>query len=47
MENNITPFSLVYDSFTQKITDDMYIVLNKIDTDKLMEELLIPKSKHK
>lgn len=46
MENNITPFSLVYDSFTQKITDDMYIVLNKIDTDKLMEELLISAIPH-
>jgi len=41
MADNTTPFSLVYDNFTQKITDDMYMVLDQADTDKLMEELLI------
>ena len=38
---NITPFSDVYDSFLSKITDDMYMELEKEDTYKMLEELLI------
>ena len=36
-----TPFSVVYDSFLSKITDDMYMELTKEDTYKMLEELLI------
>lgn len=35
-----TSFSLVYDSFLSKITDDMYLELSELDTFKLLEELL-------
>lgn len=38
---NITPFSLVYDSFLSKITDDMYMELTESDTYKMLQELLI------
>ena len=40
--NNITttPFSTIYDSFLDKITDDMYMELNEIDTFRLLQELL-------
>ena len=38
---NTTPFSVVYDAFLSKITDDMYMELNEKDTNKLLEELLI------
>ena len=40
-EMNYTPFSIVYDSFLSKITDDMYMELTPQDTDKILEELLI------
>ena len=36
-----TPFSIVYDSFLSKITDDMYMELTELDTYRLLEELLI------
>lgn len=36
----ITPFSLVYDSFLSKITDDMYMELTELDTYRMLEELL-------
>lgn len=36
-----TPFSMVYDSFLSKITDDMYMELNELDTFRLLNELLI------
>lgn len=36
-----TPFSLVYDSFLTKITDDMYLELNELDTYRLLQDLLI------
>ena len=36
-----TPFSIIYDSFLSKITDDMYMELTKEDTIKLEKELLL------
>ena len=36
-----TPFSLVYDKFLSKITDDMYLELTELDTYQLLEELLM------
>lgn len=36
-----TPFSLVYDSFLSKITDDMYMQLTQLQTYPLLFELLI------
>ena len=36
-----TPFSLVYDSFLSKITDDMYMQLNELDTYRMLEQLLL------
>lgn len=38
---NTTPFSLVYDSFLSKITDDMYMEFNELDTYRMLQELLI------
>ena len=35
-----TPFSMIYDSFLSKITDDMYMELNELDTYRLLQELL-------
>ena len=40
-ENNTTPFSVIYESFLSKITDDMYMELTKEDTYKMLEDLLI------
>lgn len=37
----VTPFSLVYDNFLSKITDDMYMELTELDTFRLLEELLL------
>ena len=39
--NNTTPFSIVYDNFLSKITDDMYMELNELDTFRILEDLLI------
>ena len=41
--NNIatTPFSIIYDSFLSKVTDDMYMELNELDTYAMLEELLM------
>ena len=39
--NNTTPFSVIYDSFLSKITDDMYMELTEWDTERMLEELLI------
>ena len=39
--SDCTPFSIVYDSFLSKITDDMYMELTPQDTEKILEELLI------
>ncbi len=38
---NTTSFSLVYDSFLSKITDDMYMQLTELDTYRMLEELLL------
>ena len=38
---NTTPFSLVYDSFLSKITDDMYLELTELDTFRMLEQLLL------
>ena len=38
---NTTSFSLVYDSFFSKITDDMYLELTELDTYKMLEPLLL------
>lgn len=36
-----TPFSVVYDSFLSKITDDMYMELTSQETESMLEELLL------
>lgn len=36
-----TPFSMVYDSFLSKITDDMYMELDEIQTFRILEDLLV------
>ena len=36
-----TDFSVVYDSFLSKITDDMYMQLNELDTYRMLEQLLL------
>lgn len=38
---NTTSFSLVYDSFLSKITDDMYLELTELDTFRILEQLLL------
>ena len=43
---NTTPFSAIYESFLAKITDDMYMELNELDTFRMLQDLLfsaIPK----
>jgi len=40
-DNNTTPFSVIYDSFLSKITDDMYMELTKDETYRMLEDLLI------
>ena len=40
-ELGYTPFSIVYDSFLSKITDDMYMELTPEDTEKILQELLL------
>jgi len=39
--NNTTSFSIIYDSFLSKITDDMYLELTELDTYRMLEELLL------
>ena len=41
MEEKTTPFSVIYDSFLSKITDDMYMELTELDTYRMLQELLI------
>ena len=41
MEAKSTPFSVIYNSFLSKITDDMYMEFTKEDTYKLLKELLL------
>ena len=36
-----TPFSIVYDSFLSKITDDMYMELTELETFRMLQELLV------
>lgn len=38
---NSTSFTLVYDSFFSKITDDMYMELTELDTYRMLEQLLL------
>jgi hypothetical protein len=40
-ETKTTPFSMVYDSFLSKVTDDMYMELTELDTYKMLEQLLV------
>lgn len=40
-KNNTTPFSIIYDSFLSKITDDMFMELTELDTFRMLEELLM------
>jgi len=35
-----TPFSVIYDSFLNKIADDMYLELTELDTFRMLEQLL-------
>ncbi len=37
----MTNFALVYESFLSKITDDMYLELNELDTYQILEQLLL------
>ena len=39
-QNQITPFSTIYDSFFSHITDDMYMELNELDTYEILQDLL-------
>ena len=42
MDNTTTtPFSIIYDSFLSKVTDDMYMELTELDTFRMLEELLL------
>ena len=41
MINQTTSFSLIYDDFLSKVTEDMYLELTELDTFRLLEELLI------
>ena len=36
-----TPFSIVYDSFLSKITDEMYMELTELDTFRMLQEVLM------
>ncbi len=40
-EIQTTPFSEIYDCFLTKITDDMYLELNELDTYRMLESLLL------
>lgn len=37
----ITPFSIIYDSFLERVTSDMYMELTELDTIRLLQGLLI------
>lgn len=41
MLDNSTPFSAIYSSFFSKITDDMYMELDKEQTERMVQELLM------
>lgn len=36
-----TPFSIVYDYFLSKVTDDLYLELNELDTYRVLQDLLM------
>ena len=40
-QKTTTPFSIIYNSFLSKITDDLYLELTKEDTFKMLKELLL------
>ena len=40
-QTTTTPFSIIYDSFLSKITDDMYMELSELDTFRMLQELLL------
>lgn len=40
-QTNTTPFSVLYDDFLTKVTDDMYMEMNELDTYRLLHELLM------
>lgn len=40
MNNSKTPFSLIYDLFFSKVTDDMYMELTELDTYRMLQGLL-------
>ena len=40
-DTNTTPFSIVYESFLSKITDDMYMELTQAETYNMLQELLL------
>ena len=35
-----TPFSIIYDSFLTRVTSDMYMEMNEIDTIRMLQDLL-------
>jgi len=41
METNKTPFSVIYDSFLNRVTDNMYMELTEVDTYAMLQTLLI------
>ena len=41
MADNVTTFSEIYQLFLSKVTDDMYLELDRFDTEKLLKELLL------
>lgn len=41
MANKSTPFSLVYNAFLTKVTDDMYMEFTELDTFRMLQDLLI------
>ena len=41
MINQNTSFSLIYDSFLTKATDDMFLELTELDTYRLLEDILL------
>ena len=45
MADNVTTFSEIYQLFLSKITDDMYLELDRNDTEKLLKELLLKQKK--
>lgn len=41
MSQSVTSFSLVYDSFLTKATDDMYLELTELETFRLLQDILL------